>query len=273
MDPTRRIRSILLKYVSPITGEAIVAAGLRAVRLGAGDLRAANLARLVRALDQGIELFVAEGRRPALRAELAALAPDLPAPLTVEVCTEADVERARALASALCERLGARPSATWKVSSGVVALASRLASRRSCGVIEMIPLDEAPHGVRVRAVDGDKNRTAQPHPSGPPPARTRPSLPPEPAAARPRSSAPPPRAGASVPPPRAGASVPPGSPSRPRSNAPPHPPARPRPSAPPPNALDGALPTLRCVADRFDVSAVGNRTHVEFDVWFAGLRR
>jgi hypothetical protein len=234
MDPIGHIRSILSNYVSPITGEALIAAALRRLRPGAHELKAASLERVVRALDRGIDLFVAEERRAALRAELAALTPgarearEAPGPLALEIKGEDDIERARSMASGLCEQLGARPSATWKVASGVVALASRLAARPSPGQIEVIPLPDAPRGVRVRAVDRE-------------------------AAA--------PRASSSVPPPGEPASA-----ARP-------PPAAPRPaSKPPAGALDGAMPTIRRVADRFDVRGVGNRTHVEFDVWFSNAQ-
>jgi hypothetical protein len=233
MDPIGRIRSILSNYVSPITGEALIAAALRRLRPGVHDFSAQNLERIVGALDRGIDLFVAEERRAALRAELAALTPAVPAPLALEIKGEADVERARALASGLCERLGARPSSTWKVASGVVALASRLAERPLPGQIEVIPLSDSPRGVRVRATDREI-----------------------PAA---RSS------GQTVPPPRPSSHAPVSPTASPAS--------RPAPPASPSGVLDGALPTIRRVADRFDVRGVGNRTHVEFDVWFSKIQR
>lgn len=231
MDPIGRIRSILSNYVSPITGEALISAALRRLRPGAHELKAASLERVVRALDRGIDLFVAEDRRAALRAELAALAPEVraaPGPLALEIKGEDDIERARSMASGLCEQLGARPSATWKVASGVVALASRLAARPSPGQIEVIPLPDPPRGVRVRAVDRE---------------------------------APAPRASSSAPPPGEPASA-----TRPTAAAP-----RPAPK-PPAGALDGAMSTIRRVADRIDVRGVGNRTHVEFDVWFSNAQ-
>ncbi len=262
MDPIGRIRSILSKYVSPITGEALIAAALRRLRPGARDLSPANLERILQALDRGIDLFVAEDRRAALRAELAALAPAAPAPLSLEIRDEADVERARQLAAGLCERLGARPSSTWKVVSGVVALANRLAARPSAGHIEVIPLPDPPSGVRVRAIDRD----------GPP---TRPPAAP---GQRPPASGPPHPSAGATPTPRPPPGLPAPSPRAPAGAATPTP--RPPPGVtpastprPPPGAFDAAMPTIRRVADRFDVRGVGNRTHVEFDVWFSNVQR
>ncbi|MCU0684243.1 MAG: hypothetical protein MUF34_18715 [Polyangiaceae bacterium] len=259
MDPIGRIRSILSNYVSPITGEAIIAGAVRRLRPGAHDRGAANLERIMRALDRGIDLFVVEERRAALRAELAELVPSVPEPLALEIRDESDVERARELTSSLCERMGARPSSTWKVVSGVVALASQLSSRPSLGLIEVIPMPDPPRGVRVRAVGRQAPLPEARTPAGTPRLPPVSPRPPPPGsrlpAARERSSSVPPVAGG-------------------RSSLQP-PPATPSSSTPvtAPGALDGALPTIRRVADRFDVRGVGNRTHVEFDVWFSSIQR
>ncbi|HEU4532537.1 MAG TPA: hypothetical protein VFS00_00420 [Polyangiaceae bacterium] len=268
MDPIGSIRSILSKYVSPITGEAIIAGALRRLRPGASELGAANLERVVRALDRGIDLFVVEDRRAALRAELAAFmpaVPSVPAPLTLEINDEGDVERARELASSFCERMGAPPSSTWKVVSGVVALAGQLAALPSPGLLEILPLPDLPRGVRVRAV----GRYAPPG-EGRTPLGT-PRLPPSASRTPLGTPRPPPAAGPSASPPAAGEarSSPAPPPPRPSSSVPP---ASPVPPAPP-GIFDGASPTIRRVADRFDVTDVGNRTHVEFDVWFSSMQR
>ncbi|NTX03944.1 ATP-binding protein [Myxococcus sp. CA040A] len=148
---------------------------LEPLRLSADTLGAAELPRVIEALEPATRHFVDPARRPDLAARLRALTATAtvpsglsatreptPAPATTTmdarpttylVRTEADASHARLAARALCESMGGRGYECQKVATAVSELARNQISYAGGGTIQLIPVQTPRKLLRVRAED------------------------------------------------------------------------------------------------------------------------
>ncbi|NTX53769.1 ATP-binding protein [Myxococcus sp. CA051A] len=148
---------------------------LEPLRLSADTLGAAELPRVIEALEPATRHFVDPARRPDLAARLRALtatatvpsglsaareptpAPAMTTmdarPTTYLVRTEADASHARLAARALCESMGGRGYECQKVATAVSELARNQISYAGGGTIQLIPVQTPRKLLRVRAED------------------------------------------------------------------------------------------------------------------------
>ncbi|NTX35696.1 ATP-binding protein [Myxococcus sp. CA033] len=148
---------------------------LEPLRLSADTLGAAELPRVIEALEPATRHFVDPARRPDLAARLRALTATatvpsglsaareptpVPAtttmdarPTTYLVRTEADASHARLAARALCESMGGRGYECQKVATAVSELARNQISYAGGGTIQLIPVQTPRKLLRVRAED------------------------------------------------------------------------------------------------------------------------
>ncbi|MFY2561543.1 ATP-binding protein [Corallococcus terminator] len=149
---------------------------LEPLRLSADTLSAAELPRVIEALEPATRHFVDAARRPDLAARLRALmvgtatvpsglnareptvlaaAPTVMdvRPTTYLVRTESDASHARLAARALCESMGGRGYECQKVATAVSELARNQIAYAGGGTIQLIPVQSPRKLLRVRAED------------------------------------------------------------------------------------------------------------------------
>lgn len=170
-----QLLGVLQHFMTETAARLVLRGTLEPLRLSADTLGAAELPRVIEALEPATRHFVDPARRPDLAARLRALTatatvpsglsatrePTMaPAtttmdarPTTYLVRTEADASHARLAARALCESMGGRGYECQKVATAVSELARNQISYAGGGTIQLIPVQTPRKLLRVRAED------------------------------------------------------------------------------------------------------------------------
>ncbi|WP_371823506.1 ATP-binding protein [Myxococcus sp. CA056] len=170
-----QLLGVLQHFMTETAARLVLRGTLEPLRLSADTLGAAELPRVIEALEPATRHFVDPARRPDLAARLRALTATAtvpsglsaareptPAPATTTmdarpttylVRTEADASHARLAARALCESMGGRGYECQKVATAVSELARNQISYAGGGTIQLIPVQTPRKLLRVRAED------------------------------------------------------------------------------------------------------------------------
>ncbi|WP_371745575.1 ATP-binding protein [Myxococcus sp. CA033] len=170
-----QLLGVLQHFMTETAARLVLRGTLEPLRLSADTLGAAELPRVIEALEPATRHFVDPARRPDLAARLRALTATatvpsglsaareptpVPAtttmdarPTTYLVRTEADASHARLAARALCESMGGRGYECQKVATAVSELARNQISYAGGGTIQLIPVQTPRKLLRVRAED------------------------------------------------------------------------------------------------------------------------
>jgi serine/threonine-protein kinase RsbT len=148
----RQLADILGRFVSAINATGMLRRAMREANLQSEQLTEQDLPRLVRALEVGINLFVADDRRAEVLEELQRFAGRVHTPRTITIASEQDVAEARTLARRLCEDLGARSLDSQKVATAVSELTRNILIYAGSGRVELVPAS-APTAIKVLASD------------------------------------------------------------------------------------------------------------------------
>nr|WP_246357059.1 ATP-binding protein [Pyxidicoccus fallax] len=156
--------------MSDTAARLVLRGTLEPLRLSLDSVGAAELPRVIEALEPATRHFVDPARRPQLAAQLrtltqpaagapgasaskaAAAGPALRA-TTYLVRTEADASHARLAARAMCETMGGRGFECQKVATAVSELARNQISYAGGGTIQLTPEQTPRRLLRVRAED------------------------------------------------------------------------------------------------------------------------
>ncbi|WP_370643918.1 ATP-binding protein [Myxococcus sp. RHSTA-1-4] len=162
---------VLQLFMSDTAARLVLRGTLEPLRLSAETVGAAELPRVIEALEPATRHFVDPARRPQLAAQLRTLTqpaapgkPLAPAPkapaagpelraTTYLVRTESDASHARLAARMMCESMGGRGFECQKVATAVSELARNQIAYAGGGTIQLTP-EQAPRRLlRVRAED------------------------------------------------------------------------------------------------------------------------
>lgn len=171
-----QLLSVLQHFMSETAARLVLRGTLESLRVPADTMSAAELPRVIDALEPATRHFVDPARRPDLAAKLKAVVANAAAssspggretsapaasgaastearPTTYLVRTEADASHARLSARAMCEALGGRGYECQKVATAVSELARNQISYAGGGTIQLIPVQSPRRLLRVRAED------------------------------------------------------------------------------------------------------------------------
>lgn len=163
---------VLQQFMSDTAARLVLRGTLEPLRLSLESLGAAELPRVIEALEPATRHFVDPARRPQLAAQLRTLAVPAPAPAagavpsarpspaalelratTYLVRTESDASHARLAARSLCETMGGRGYECQKVATAVSELARNQIAYAGGGTIQLAPEQSPRRLLRVRAED------------------------------------------------------------------------------------------------------------------------
>ncbi|QDE89680.1 serine/threonine protein kinase [Myxococcus xanthus] len=159
---------VLQQFMAETAARWVLRGTVESLRLSLDTATAADLPRIVEALEPATRHFVDPSRRPQMMAQLRAqLAPSPSAGLegtatsasaevratTYLVRTEADASHARLAARMLCESLGGRGYECQKVATAVSELARNQISYAGGGTIQLAPQLAPKRLLRVSAED------------------------------------------------------------------------------------------------------------------------
>jgi serine/threonine-protein kinase RsbT len=155
----QRVISVLLRYLSPSTVDAVMRRALRDANVSSELLGPANMASVIPNLERGIRLFVAPDKQEQLRSDLMMLSSKVlkvPQRQTVAVLLEEHISDARMLARGMCAEVGARTIVAQKAATIVSELARNIVSYTPGGAIELAIIEGPPKRLRIKATDQGK---------------------------------------------------------------------------------------------------------------------
>lgn len=164
MTPVADIAAVLNEYVGTIVARSIVNGAASSCGIDPHELSAAQIPGYLRALDNGVQAFVAEPTKQRecsarLRSMLessgfqAMNATAVSTHMVVEINGEYDIVTARNHTKTVCEDLGFRPSEQVKIATVVSELARNIVAYVGRGRIELEAVNTPRRGIEIRAID------------------------------------------------------------------------------------------------------------------------
>lgn len=153
-----RLAKILERHISPMNARSVLRQSLSEHKLSSNQFTLGDLRVINGSLERGLRLFTTESVSVRAIRDIAALtrsssmAPQVE-PSTIEINVEPDISRARSVARAMCEQLGARGFSLQKVTTIVSELARNIQSYAGVGKIELSVKGGPKPRMVIRAID------------------------------------------------------------------------------------------------------------------------
>lgn len=138
----QRTLKTLERFLSPATARALLARALKEQGLSSSNITQGDLVRMSNGLRRGVRLFVDPAQREEAEREITNYCgggTTLPESVSIDVVSEADISRVRALARKLCTSCGASPYSMQKVATVVSELARNIVLYAGRGELTITP--------------------------------------------------------------------------------------------------------------------------------------
>jgi serine/threonine-protein kinase RsbT len=132
----------LERFLSPATARALLTRSLKEQGLSSSNITPGDLVRMSNGLRRGVRLFVDPAQREEAEREIASYCgggTTLPESVTIDVASENDISRVRALTRKLCTSCGASPYSMQKVATVVSELARNIVLYAGRGELSITP--------------------------------------------------------------------------------------------------------------------------------------
>ena len=153
-----KLARILERHLSPMNARSVLRQSLSEHKLSSTQFTLGDLRIISGALERGLRLFTTESVSTRAIRDIAALSKSginqaNVDPSSININVEADISRARNVARAMCEQLGAKGFSLQKVTTIVSELARNIQSYAGSGKVELSVKNGPKPRMVIRAID------------------------------------------------------------------------------------------------------------------------